>query len=158
MHRSRLFLLGIVIILMTGSAAIVLGESEDEMIVPMGIITLSAPDSVEAKRSAVEFPHDIHLKFECRTCHHKWEAPEIIQGCTASGCHDVEVSPIRAGQGNVPKEQAIKYYKSAYHQLCIGCHKEMKKTNKQLELSLKKLPEELPVTGPTGCFLCHPKE
>ena len=158
MHRSRLLTLGIVIILMMGSAAIVLGESEDEMIVPLGIIMLSPPDSVEAKRSAVEFPHGVHFGYECRTCHHKWEGPEQIQGCMTSGCHDVEVSPIKAGQRNVPREEGIKYYKAAYHQMCIGCHKEMQRVNKELEMSLKKLPSELPATGPTGCHQCHPKE
>ena len=127
-------------------------------VVPMGTITLSPPGSVEAKRSDVEFPHATHFGFECRTCHHKWEGPEVIQGCTTSGCHDVEVSPIKSGQKNVPKEESIKYYKSAYHQMCIGCHKEMKRVNKELEMSLKKLPSELPITGPTGCFQCHPKE
>jgi len=158
MHRLRFLVLGIIAVLVIGSAAIVFGESEDDMIVPMGIITLSAPGSVELKRSEVEFPHATHLEFECRICHHKWEGPEIIQGCTTSGCHDVEVSPIRSGQKNVPKEVSILYYKSAYHQMCIGCHKEMKRANKVLEMSLKKLPGELPATGPTGCFQCHPKE
>ena len=158
MHRLRFFVLGIIVVLVIGSAAIVFGEFEDEMIVPMGIIALSAPESVELKRSEVEFPHATHFEFECRTCHHKWEGPEVIQGCTTSSCHDVEVSPIRSGQKNVPKEVSILYYKSAYHQMCIGCHKEMKRANKVLEMSLKKLPGELPATGPTGCFQCHPKE
>lgn len=158
MHGLRLFTLGIVFVLVIGSGAMVFGESEEEMIVPMGIITLGPPESVEAKRSDVEFPHATHFEFECRTCHHKWEGQEIIQGCTTSGCHDVEVSPIKAGQRNVPKEESILYYKSAYHQMCIGCHKEMKQANKLLELSLKKLPSELPATGPTGCIHCHPTE
>ncbi len=158
MHRSRLLSLGIVVILMIGSAAIVSGQSEEEMIVPMGIIVIGPPESVEARRSPVEFPHAVHFKFECRACHHKWEGPEQIQGCMTSGCHDVAVSPIRAGQGNVPREEAIKYYKSAYHEMCIGCHKEIKRMNKELEMSMRKLPSELPPSGPIGCFECHPRE
>ena len=158
MHRSRLLTLGIVVILMMGSAALVLGQSEEEMIVPMGTIVIGPPESVEAKRSPVEFPHAVHFKYECRTCHHKWEGPEQIQGCMTSGCHDVEVSPIKAGQRNVPREEAIAYYKKAYHEMCIGCHKEIKRTNKELEMSLKKLSSELPPSGPVSCVQCHPKE
>ncbi len=158
MHRLRFLILGTIFVLVIGSAAIVFGESEDEMIVPMGIIVIGPPESVEAKRSPVEFPHATHFRYECRTCHHKWEGPEVIQGCMTSGCHDVEVSPIKSGQRNVPKEVSIKYYKSAYHEMCIGCHKEIKRMNKELEMSLKKLPSELPASGPTGCFQCHPKE
>ena len=41
---------------------------------------------------------------------------------------------------------------------CIGCHKEIKKTNKALEASKMALGEQLAATGPTGCNECHPKE
>ena len=158
MHRLYFGVLGIIAVLVIGSAAIVFGESEEKMVVPMGIITLSPPDSVEARRSDVEFPHATHFGFDCKTCHHKWEGPEVIQGCRTSGCHDVTVSPVKAGSGTIPEAESIKYYKSAYHQLCIGCHKEMKRVNKELEMSQKRLLTELPATGPTGCFECHPKE
>jgi hypothetical protein len=158
MHRLHFWVLGIIAVVLIGSAAIVFGESEGDMIVPMGFITLRPPESVEARRSDVEFPHATHFDFDCRTCHHKWEKEEVIQGCSTSGCHDVEVSPIKSGKGNLPKEESIKYYKAAYHQMCIGCHKEMKRVNKALEMSLRKLPSELPTTGPTGCIQCHPKE
>jgi hypothetical protein len=158
MHRLHILVLGIIAVLVIGSAAIVFGESEEEMVVPMGTIILGPPESVEARRSNVEFPHAIHFGFDCKTCHHKWEGPELIQGCMTSGCHDVAVSPVKAGKGSVPKAESIKYYKAAYHQMCIGCHKEIKRQNKALEMSLKKLPSELPASGPTGCWECHPKE
>ena len=79
MHRSRLLTLGIVVILMMGSAALVLGQSEEEMIVPMGTIVIGPPESVEAKRSPVEFPHAVHFKYECRTCHHKCASSQYNQ-------------------------------------------------------------------------------
>jgi len=160
MHKFSYGVMGILLVLILGSTAIVFGQADEEMCVEMGIISLSAPESVESKRAEVEFPHSTHFSFDCRTCHHKWEGDEIIPSCTTSGCHDVTVAPIRAGQGtvSVKAEVAIIYYKTAYHRMCIGCHKEMKMVNKELEMSYKSLDKELPRTGPTGCIQCHPKD
>jgi len=58
----------------------------------------------------------------------------------------------------VSQDQAIKYYKTAFHQMCIGCHKDMKKKNEELEFSYRKMEKELPKTGPTSCIQCHPKD
>ena len=59
---------------------------------------------------------------------------------------------------NVEVTGAILYYKTAFHQMCIGCHKEMRIINTELEMSYRRLDRELPRTGPTGCIQCHPKE
>ncbi|UCG06831.1 MAG: cytochrome c3 family protein [Desulfobacterales bacterium] len=158
MQKPGFSLLGILMILVIGSATIVSGQSDDEMCVPMGTIVLEPPESVEAKRSAVEFPHSTHFILDCKNCHHEWKGDEVIQTCSTSGCHDVTESPIKTGKGAVDPNQAILYYKTAYHNMCIGCHKEMRRINKELELSYKKLDKELPRTGPTGCIQCHPKE
>ena len=134
-------------------------ETEEEMIVPMGDIVIGPPESVEPKRSAVDFPHSRHFAaVDCRTCHHTWQGTEIIKSCTTSGCHDVAVSPTKSEPGSVNPDLAIRYYKTGYHQLCIGCHKEIKVQNKQLEASFKQLKDTLTVPGPTGCIQCHPKE
>ncbi len=147
-------------VLVFGSMTMVVGqETEDEMVVPMGIIVLEPPESVEAKRSAVEFPHSAHFaSVDCRTCHHKWQGAEIIQGCGTQDCHDVTVSPTKSGEGGTNPDLAIRYYKSAYHQMCIGCHKEIKAQNLALETSHKELKENLTVPGPTSCVQCHPRE
>jgi hypothetical protein len=159
MQKLGILVLGVILALVLGSTVIVSGESDEEMCIPMGDITLEPPESVEAKRSAVEFPHSRHLvAVDCKTCHHKWIGDEQIQTCTASGCHDLDVSPTKSEKSKIEKEQAIKYFKSAFHQMCIGCHKEMKIQNKKLEMSYKELDKELPNTGPTGCVQCHPKE
>ena len=146
--------------LILGGITVVSGQgSDEEMCIPMGIIELGPPESVEPVRSAVEFPHSGHFSFvECRTCHHKWAGDEQIKTCMSSGCHDVAVSPAKSEKGQVDEDQMMRYYKTAYHQMCIGCHKEMKLKNKELEMSYKKLNKELPNTGPTGCIQCHPKE
>lgn len=146
--------------LVFGSITIVVGqETETEMVVPMGIIELEPPDSVEPVKTPVEFPHSRHFaSVDCRTCHHKWDGTDIITGCTTTDCHDVTVSPIKSGTKNPNSDLMIKYYKTAYHKKCIGCHKKIKTQNKQLEASFKGLEEKLPPFGPTGCIQCHPKE
>jgi hypothetical protein len=84
-----------------GSITMVVGQdTEDEMVVPMGIIVLEPPESVEPKRSSVEFPHSTHFaSVDCGTCHHTWEGTEIIKGCATTDCHDVTVSPTKSGEG-----------------------------------------------------------
>jgi hypothetical protein len=143
-----------------GGITIVVGQdTEEEMIVPMGDIVIGPPESVEPKRALVDFPHSRHFaSVDCRTCHHTWQGTEIIKNCTTSACHDVAVSPTISEKGSVNPDLAIRYYKTGYHQMCIGCHKEIRIQNKQLETSFKELKETLTIPGPTGCILCHPKE
>jgi Class III cytochrome C family len=146
--------------LVFGSITIVVGqETETEMVVPMAIIEIVPPDSVEPVRTPVEFPHSRHFaSVDCRTCHHKWNGTDIIAGCTTTDCHDVTVSPTKSGNNKLNPDLMIKYYKTAYHKKCIGCHKEIKAQNKQLEASFKELKDKLPPSGPTSCIQCHPKE
>jgi hypothetical protein len=81
-----------------------------------------------------------------------------LTGCMTSGCHDLAALP-KKGEGKpVDAEAAMKYYKTAYHEMCIGCHKEIKQKNKALAASGKVLEDKLPSTGPTSCNECHPKE
>jgi len=131
--------------------------SSKDMIVPMGTITLKAPEGVESKRSAVEFPHAKHFDIACLTCHHTWGRTEPIVGCMTPGCHDLAELPKKKPGEPADEEAAINYYKSAYHNMCITCHKEIKAKNLALEKSLKTLKTPLPKTGPTSCSECHPK-
>ncbi len=160
MQKIGFLYLCLSMVFVVGSITIVVGqETEDEMIVPMGDIVIGPPESVEPKRSLVDFPHSRHFaSVDCRTCHHTWQGTEIIKNCTTSGCHDVAVSPTISEKGSVNPDLAIRYYKTGYHQMCIGCHKEIRIQNKQLEASFKELKETLTIPGPTGCILCHPKE
>ena len=160
MQKLGLLCLCLSMVLVLGSIALVVGqETEDEMLVPMGVIVIEAPESVEAKRSPVDFPHSTHFaSVDCRTCHHTWQGTEIIKGCATTDCHDVTVSPTKSGKGGSNPDLAIRYYKTGYHQMCIGCHKEIKIQNIQLETSYKELKETLTIPGPTSCIQCHPKE
>jgi len=134
-------------------------EAADEMCLPMGNILLEPPDSIEDPRSAVEFPHNAHFSYTCVTCHHKWDYESTIEGCMTSGCHDLFEPPskIEAGGGN-KKELAMRYFKNAYHEMCINCHKQIKISNKKLEASYQALNKPLPKTGPVSCNKCHPRD
>ena len=129
-------------------------NSEENMIVPMGIIELQPPKGVEQKRAIVEFPHAVHFSNACQACHHTWEGTEQIKGCMTSGCHDLTEAQTKSKDPLV----TIRYYKKAYHEMCIGCHREIKASNKKLELSGRAIEGTLPAAGPTGCIECHPKD
>lgn len=158
MLNRRLGLVLLIVIAATGlGISLAIGSEAEEMTLPLGEITISAPEDVEAKRSAVTFPHSVHFDYACNRCHHMWEYDAEVQSCSTEGCHDASISPQKAAADGEEIE-AYQYYKSAYHSMCIGCHKEIKANNAKLERSMGKLPEQLPATGPTGCIECHPKE
>jgi hypothetical protein len=130
----------------------------EDMCIPMGSILLEPPSEVDPTRSPVEFPHSRHFTFSCQTCHHDWKGETQIEGCMTSGCHDLEKSPKKnAKTANEPVVSAARYYKTAFHNLCRGCHQEIKNKNKKLESRLDIAKPELMKTGPTGCIECHPK-
>ncbi len=131
---------------------------DEEMCVPMGVIPLEPPDSVEAKRATVEFQHSRHFVLACNTCHHTWEGDEPVTGCMTTGCHDLDTLPRKEDSKVIDKDLAFRYYKNAYHGQCIGCHKRMKLEIQKMANTLAGIDGELPATGPTGCIECHPKE
>lgn len=129
----------------------------DEMCVPMEEITLSAL-AQETNRSEVSFPHAVHFNYSCQQCHHTWKITEPIVGCTTSGCHDLDTVPVdENGKPVKDSAQTIRYYKNAYHEACIGCHKKIRMENKAMEASMKALGNALPAAGPTSCNACHPR-
>jgi hypothetical protein len=160
MYKISLGVFCLVLAIISGNAMVVTGTSDaDEMCIPMGTIMLEPLEGVEAKRTAVDFHHPTHFGFTCQTCHHKWEVmDEPIAGCSTKDCHDVAEAPKPLETGAIDEELAARYYKTAYHNLCIGCHKEMQIQNKALEMSGRILQENLPNAGPTGCIQCHLKE
>ena len=167
MHRIQIGVLCLLMVFVFGITLDVAGQETtgkkqveqkiEDMKVPMGIIVLGAPESVEQKRTAVNFPHFRHFGFHCKKCHHKWEGDAKIPTCTTSDCHDLLKSPKKPTKYLSYTDTGIKYYKYAFHQQCIGCHKEIKIKRKKMEMSYKTLEVKLPKTGPTECKECHPK-
>ena len=152
-----LILLGMAVGLIGGVQAFSGADGPKDMCVPMGNITIKAPEGVEAKRSAVDFPHAQHFDIACITCHHTWGGTEPISGCMTSGCHDLAELP-KAKPGEPRDDESnIAYFKAAYHKLCINCHKENKVKNLALQKALTTMKKPLPKTGPTSCSECHPK-
>ncbi|MGD8291342.1 MAG: cytochrome c3 family protein [Desulfobacterales bacterium] len=159
MYKISIGVLCLVLAIMFSNAMTVSGESDDETIsVPLGVIHLAPPEDAEDKQPPVPFPHGTHFVYTCNTCHHQWEMDGPIESCTTSGCHDGVESPIKAGGGKVDEDELITYYKTAYHRMCIGCHKEIKAQNKRLEMSGRVLKERLPNPGPSSCKGCHVAE
>ena len=156
--RKSVLLIAVVTCLVLGLAWGLATAQEEEMCVPMGDITLEAL-SADAQRGSVSFPHAIHFTNNCQVCHHYQDIGSPIVGCATSGCHDLAQAP-RTDDGQLikVKSQRIRYFKNAYHELCIGCHKSIKQKNKSQEASKLALGDKLMPTGPTGCIECHPKE
>lgn len=165
MNRLRIGVLCLMMVFIFGISMEVAGENKGDteqalgdMCVPMGKIMLKPDASVKQKKSPVEFHHSKHFVYDCKTCHHKWEGNTKIVTCETSGCHDLLKSPKKPTKYLSYTDTGIKYYKYAFHQQCVGCHKEIKNKRKEMEMSYKTLTTVLPKTGPTGCIECHPKE
>ena len=164
MYRRRIGILFLMMIFLFGiSFGIAAQEKQggeqdlEDMAVPMGIIVLEPDESITSKKTPVEFHHSKHFIYDCKTCHHKWEGNAHVAGCVTSDCHDLLQSPKQPTKYLSYTETGIKYYKYAFHQKCVGCHKEIKGERKKVELSLMVVKDQLPKTGPTGCIECHPK-
>ena len=148
-------------IIIAGGLAAGANETEvtmDAIYVPVGRLVLAPPVGVTPKRSAVAFPHSGHFDYTCKTCHHKWDGNSPVQGCSASKCHDQLSSTVKDKKTLDYGPMAIRYYKYAFHQQCISCHRQIKVHNEKLERSRRKLEESLQRPGPTGCVGCHPRE
>jgi hypothetical protein len=161
MLKSRMTVVGLFTIFIAGGLAAFAGETKETMdaiFVPVGRLALAPPVGVTPKRSAVAFPHSQHFDYTCKTCHHKWDGSSQVRNCTASKCHDQLSLPTKSNEAVDFKLEEIRYYKYAFHQQCIGCHREIKIQNDKLERSRKKISEPLQWPGPTSCVGCHPRE
>jgi hypothetical protein len=128
-------------------------EKQDTLCLPSAKIVLMAPESIEMELTPVQFPHATHFSYSCYDCHHKWDGTAEIKSCTTSGCHDVITTPETPLTDGEYTNEAIKYYKYAYHEQCRPCHKDVR-----LESSKEQSLDEAESTAPTGCVECHPKD
>jgi len=92
------------------------------------------PEGIVPKELTIPFPHSVHAEYACGRCHH---TEDVTQSCIDAGCHDLFVAV-------TPEERRdIRYFEKAYHDLCIGCHRDLRKAGAP--------------TGPVACVGCHPK-
>jgi len=124
--------------------------------------TQQAPDSIvmeskvfaKHKKALVSLSHKKHnvdYKIPCADCHHVyeggknvWKEGDEVKKCDT--CHSEAKAPkAKQGEPKMSKAEKIKkFYYSAIHENCVGCHKDLKKAAKP--------------TGPTACKECHPKK
>jgi cytochrome c553 len=114
-------------------------------------MTMESKVFPEHTKGLVTFSHKKHnadYKVPCADCHHAytdgkntWKEGDAVQKCDA--CHTEAKAPSGADAPKLSNEEKIqKYYYSAIHENCVGCHKALKKEAKP--------------TGPTTCKECHP--
>ncbi|MCF8079043.1 MAG: cytochrome c3 family protein [Desulfobacterales bacterium] len=151
MKKVSVLVICLALVFAMGTVLDAVGSQEEELCVPLGELELQAPDGANVQRSSVMFPHGLHFNYSCQQCHHQWKGGVEGLNCTTSGCHDKVETP-----RNNPDEKIL-YFKEAYHELCIGCHRQIKAENRRLEMSGQILKEKLPNSGPTGCTECHPE-
>jgi hypothetical protein len=160
MLKSVMTVAVLLIIFIAGGPTAFCEETEvtmDAIFVPVGRLALGPPVGVASKRTAVAFPHSRHFGYTCKTCHHKWDGNSQVQSCTASKCHDQLSFSVRYKRELDYRTEPIRYYKNAFHQQCISCHREIKIHNEKLERSKKKIKKPLQWPGPTSCVGCHPR-
>ena len=157
MPRGKSLIWCLLVVMVSSGAWVMAEEAGEQMCIPMGAIVLEAPASVEAKKAPVEFPHAVHFGYACKSCHHTWEGTTEITGCMTAGCHDLTVPPLKEEIPDNDEAPAGRYYKQAYHKLCIGCHKELSVKRQEQEANLFS-KEKVTKAGPTGCIVCHAEE
>ena len=139
-----------IMMLLISSTCSLASDTPEEMILPMGTMTLMAPPDSERepRLSPVVFSHSLHFQFPCKDCHHTWQVGEPVKSCSTSGCHDRLWAP---KPGTVePGEEPMKSLTGAFHQSCRDCHRE--------ELAkLKAAHIRNPYAGPIDCDGCHPE-
>jgi hypothetical protein len=135
-------------------------EAVDDICIPMGSFLLEPPESVTSKRPPVDFPHSQHFDVSCKTCHHTWDYQSAIDTCTTSGCHDLTEAPKKTAGGASDNNPEILYFKSAFHELCLSCHKQIRTQNIQEEKRLRATDKETTIrkAGPLTCKGCHQPE
>ena len=149
------------IVLVFGLTWIVSGnEAVDEISVPMGSFLLEPPESVTAKRPSVDFPHSRHFDFSCKMCHHEWDYETSISTCMTSGCHDLLEPPKKSDKENTDENFPSRYYKEAFHNTCIVCHKLIRLKNIETEKKLRFTDKDTVImkAGPLTCKACHVPE
>jgi hypothetical protein len=152
MKKYVLFVCSLAIILMTGNSLIFAKAAQDELRLPTGTMTLTAPAHSQTKMSPVVFPHSTHFQFSCKSCHHEWDQVSPVEGCASAGCHEkLWASP----PGSTPlRDKKVKSLTGAYHKACRECHRSELKALKDQGMSEKKAMSRF--SAPLACEECHP--
>ncbi len=114
------------------------------------VITIKSSIYEHPRKSPVEFTHKKHAedyKIACAECHHVYKDGKNVwkEGDPVQKCEECHNDPTTKGLKKLPPEQQKKNLELAFHNNCVGCHKKLKKENKETK-------------APTTCKQCHPKK
>lgn len=100
------------------------------------------PLEFKGSKKTVMFPHDVHQKVECVTCHHQVQGKENFQKCATAGCHD----DLTAKKGEKSLFYVVHTKTGLKQQTCLECHGKIVAEKPELKKEL------------TGCAKskCHP--
>ena len=115
-------------------------------------MTMDSKVFTKHTKPLVTFAHRKHnqdFKIACMECHHVfkdgknvWKEGDQVQRCEA--CHSEAKPPTGKDAPSMSKQEKIKkYYYTAIHENCVGCHKAEKKKGKH---------------APSACKDCHSKK
>ncbi|MDY6934828.1 MAG: cytochrome c3 family protein [Spirochaetota bacterium] len=108
------------------------------------MIILKNSDVFKGKqRSAVEFPHGIHMEGDlgCIDCHHQYQNGKNILDEDELEEGNPKIKCANCHTGNSGSNYNLM---EAFHKQCLGCHRSLFKAGKK--------------TGPRLCGECHPKK
>lgn len=130
-------------------AAIVCGAFVQAGDVP-DVITINSSIYQQHTKGLVQFTHKKHAedyKIACTDCHHVYKDGKNVwkEGDPAEKCEKCHTDATIKGEKKLPPEQQKLNLKLAFHNNCVGCHKKLKKENKETK-------------APTTCSKCHPKK
>lgn len=119
---------------------------------PDEILLDNKSEFTSRQRPAVKFPHLAHMEadIECSSCHHRFkngenqvddsELEEGEEGIKCASCHRRKTGFKFKPELDPTKRNLMQ----AYHRMCMGCHRQLKKDNK--------------AAGAVTCGECHPRK
>jgi hypothetical protein len=103
-------------------------------------IELRMDNPEEAQRSAVIFPHEVHMGlYDCLACHHDYQ-----NGVNVLDENNLEEGNPAIRCANCHNDRQNPDLQEAFHRQCIGCHIEVRKSGQP--------------SGPEMCGGCHRAE
>lgn len=89
------------------------------------------------QRQAVTFPHETHMQMvDCLSCHH-----DYVDGKNTLGAEMLEETDPAIRCASCHAGNTVVNLKDAFHQQCLGCHRQMRKSGE--------------ATAPELCGECH---
>ena len=100
-------------------------------------ILLNTGENTAVQRTAVPFPHDLHMGiYDCLDCHHEYKDGENVldENTLEEGNPDIRCAACHNEQADLDRQKA-------YHRQCIECHIDARKAGQ--------------ASGPEMCGTCH---